>query len=187
MIPLLPIDAMTTGPTVFAALVLATFVSEDLTCLAAGLLVAAGRVDWLPALTACFAGIALGDAGVWFLGRTIGRRAAGLSWVRKRLPGERFAALSGWLEHRGGAAAFVSRCLPGTRVPLLLAAGIAPRGGTRYLFWTFGAALVWVPLVVGAVALFGHALPWWAAAGGAVGGLIAVRTAPRLQIGRAHV
>ncbi|AWM40437.1 hypothetical protein GobsT_10620 [Gemmata obscuriglobus] len=167
--------AMLSGPALFAALVVATFVSEDLTCLGAGLLVAAGRVEWFPAVAACFAGIALGDTGVWL----IGCAAGGRGWVKRRLPESRLAAFSHWLGRHGGRTAFASRFLPGTRVPLLLAAGIARRGGVRFLLWAFVAALVWVPLVVLSVAFFGAAVPRWAVLSVAVGAFVAPRTGPR--------
>jgi membrane protein DedA with SNARE-associated domain len=127
-----------TGPLLFAVLVVATFVSEDMTCIAAGLLVAAGRCDWLPAVTACLIGIAVGDAGVWL----VGRAAAGRAWVKRRFPEARRADLTDWFGRHGGKVALVSRFLPGTRVPLLLAAGIAKRGGIRVLLWALVAALV---------------------------------------------
>src|SRR5262249_27452963 len=95
----------------------------------------------------------LGDAGVWLLGRTGGR------WVRRRMSPTRLAELGDWLGRRGAAAAFVSRVLPGTRLPLLLAAGFAPRGGKKFLMWAALAALVWTPLVVLSVALLGRAGP----------------------------
>lgn len=176
---------MLSGPLLFAALVVATLVSEDLTCFGAGLLVAAGRVEWLSAVAACFVGIAIGDAGVWL----IGRAAGGRKWVRRRLPEARLVEFSNWLGRHGGKTAFVSRFLPGTRVPLLLAAGVAPRGGTRFLLWAFVAALVWVPLVVLSVAFFGATVPRWAVLSVMVGAFVALRTVPRFftRTGRAKI
>jgi membrane protein DedA with SNARE-associated domain len=180
-----PFLETTTGPLLFAFLVVATFLSEDLTCLGAGLLVAAGRADWFPVILACFVGIALGDAGVWFLARTAGNR----SWVRRRLPQARLAELSNWFGRYGGKVAVAARFLPGTRVPLLLAAGVARRGGVRVLAWSVVAALVWVPLVVLSVALFGAAVPGWAVLAFAVGAFTAIRVVPKLftRIGRAKL
>ena len=178
-------DPMMTGPAVFVAIVLATFVSEDLTCLAAGLLVAAGRFDWFPAVAACFVGIVLGDAGVWLLGRTGGRRAANWSWVRRRLPEPRVAEFSHWLGRHGAKAAFVSRFLPGTRVPLLLTAGVSRHGGSRFLLWAVIAALVWTPLAVLSAAYLGSAVPGWFV----LVGLAAVLLGPTLftRTGRAKL
>jgi membrane protein DedA with SNARE-associated domain len=185
----LPLLDTTNGPALFVALVLATFVTEDLTCLAAGLLVAAGRLDCFPAVAACFIGIALGDVGVWLIGRTAGRRAVGWSWVRGRLPEPRLAELSNWLTRHGGRAAFASRFLPGTRVPLLLAAGVARRGGTRLLLWAVLAALVWAPLVVVSAARFGTAVPGWGVLLGFGVVFVGVRVIPGLftRFGRAKL
>lgn len=164
------------------AIVLATLVSEDLTCLAAGALVAAGRLDWLPAIAACYVGIVLGDAGLWLLGRGGGR------WVRRRVSATRLAELGDWLGRRAGAAAFLSRVLPGTRAPLLLAAGIAPRGGVRFLMWAAVAALVWTPLAVLSVARLGEVVPTWGLIAVVFGVYAAARLIPPLftRVGRSR-
>jgi membrane protein DedA with SNARE-associated domain len=181
----LPLDpGAAAGPWALAlGLALAALVSEDLTCVAAGLLVAAARLDWLPAVAACFTGIVLGDAGVWLLGRT------GSRWVRWRVSPPRLAQLGDWLGRRGAAAAFVSRVLPGTRLPLLLAAGVASQGGKRFLLWAALAALVWTPLVVLSVAWLGWAVPTRAVLVVFLGVYVAVRLVPPLisRTGRARV
>ena len=56
-------------------LAFATLVSEDLTCVAAGVLVAEGRLHPLAAISACAVGIFGGDFGLWLVGRTGGRLA----------------------------------------------------------------------------------------------------------------
>jgi membrane protein DedA with SNARE-associated domain len=183
-VPFPPLDAAT-GPVLFALLVAATFVSEDLTCLGAGALVATGRADWFPVVVACFAGVALGDAGVWLIGRAAGSRA----WVKRRLPQPRLVGFSDWLGRHGGKAAVAARFLPGTRVPLLLAAGAAKRGGPRVLMWSIAAAGAWVPLVVLSVALAGAAVPGWVVLAGAVGAFVAIRGAPEpfTRVGRVRL
>jgi membrane protein DedA with SNARE-associated domain len=181
----LPLDpGAAAGPWVLVlSIILAALVSEDLACVAAGLLVAASRLDWLPAVSACFAGIVLGDAGVWLLGRT------GSRWVRRRVSPARLAELGDWLSRRAAAAAFASRVLPGTRLPLLLAAGVAPRGGHKFLFWAALAALVWTPLVVLSVARLGGAVPTGAVFAACLGVYAAVRLTPWLftRVGRAKL
>ena len=65
-----------TGSALVLAMVLiavATLVSEDLTCIATGLLVARGSLEFLPATFACAAGIFFGDLGLYALGR-LGRQ-----------------------------------------------------------------------------------------------------------------
>lgn len=180
----LPFDSVAATPLMLAfGIVLATFISEDLTGLAAGLLVAEGRLDWWPAVAAFAVGLVLGDAGTWVIGRAGGR------WVRRLVPERRLARFTSLIERHGGAVAFVSRAIPGTRVPLLLAAGAAPRGGGRLFLWAVAAAVVWAPLVILSVAYLGSAVPWWAVLGGFVGGFGAVHLVRRLwsPVGRAKV
>ena len=62
-------------PWVLLALALATFASDDLACVAGGLLVAAGRLDFWAATLACFVGIVAGDLILVAAGRGLGRTA----------------------------------------------------------------------------------------------------------------
>ena len=56
-----------------ARLVAGTFVSEDLTCILAGVLILQGQVGAFPAIAACALGIWLGDLGLWCAGRAAGQ------------------------------------------------------------------------------------------------------------------
>ena len=151
-------DAMAGPGAVVLAVVLATFVSEDLTCVAVGLLAAAGRIDLPTGLAGCLLGIVLGDLGVWAVGRAAGRTALRWRWVGRLLPDDRLAELSGVLCRRGGWAAVVARFVPGTRVPLYMAAGVLGTCWYRFLGWGVAAAVVWTPALVLTVALLGDAV-----------------------------
>src|SRR5262249_51948094 len=48
--------------------------------------------------------------------------------------------------------------IPGTRLPVYLAAGMLQRSAARFAVWTFVAALLWTPLLVLLVAQFGGAI-----------------------------
>jgi membrane protein DedA with SNARE-associated domain len=186
-LPLLELTV--TGPALFITLLLATFVSEDMACIAAGVLVSMEQLHWFSAVAACFAGIVLGDLGVWLLGRAVGHQAVRWGWLRRRLPEDRLVEFSNWLTRRGGVAVFASRFLPGTRVPLLFAAGVARHGKPRFLLWVILAALVWVPLLVLSVAFFGRVVPGWIIITVAASALVGVRVVPQLftRIGRAKL
>src|SRR5262245_61954671 len=98
------------------ALALATFLSEDLTCAAAGALVARGELGLGAAVAACFAGILVGDVLLFVAGRWLGSWAlarAPLSWF---LSAERVARAATWLERRGALVVLATRFLPGTRL-----------------------------------------------------------------------
>ncbi len=133
------------------AVILAACVSEDLTVLGVGLLIADGRAGVGLGLLAAFLGIFLSDAGVWAIGRAARRSA----WVRRRTSGPRLTQAADWLDRRGGWSVVASRFLPGSRVPLFLAAGLVGRKPVSFLVWGLLAALVWTPLVVLPVAYFG--------------------------------
>ena len=68
---------MSEMPTVFAiativSLAAATLLSEDLACIAAGVLVAEGRLPFAAATGACFVGIVAGDTALTLAGRLLG-------------------------------------------------------------------------------------------------------------------
>src|SRR4051812_36332068 len=104
----------------FASLMIlatATLVSEDLTCIAAGTYVAAGRLHWGAAIAGCFLGIYLGDLGLWVLGRFGGRAALEWGWVARRVPRERLARYGEWFDRHAAGTILAARLLPGTRLP----------------------------------------------------------------------
>ncbi len=132
-----------------ALLAFATLVSEDLTCIAAGVLVAHGRLSFVAATLACFAGIVVGDLALYGIGRLLGRaglQRAPLKWWIKPEAVERGAR---WLEEKGPVIVFATRFLPGTRLATYVGAGLVRAGFWRFAGWFTLAALVWTPILVG--------------------------------------
>jgi membrane protein DedA with SNARE-associated domain len=143
----------------FLLIAIATFVSEDLTCIGTGALIAAGKIGFLPGVIACTAGIYAGDLLLYFMGRLIGRPI--LCWrpVRRLLSDQKLDRASEWLAQRGAGVVILSRFTPGLRLPTYVAAGLL-----RTRFWTFSlyfllAAVLWTPALVGAAAMLGKSLP----------------------------
>ncbi len=143
---------------VLLALALATLVSDDLACVAGGLLVAAGRLDFWAATVACFCGIVAGDLLLVALGRGAGRAALGRWPLRGRVSEARLAHAEEWFARRGGVAILASRFVPGTRLPLYLAAGVLRAPWPRLAGWFALAVGLWAPLVVGASWMLGEAV-----------------------------
>jgi membrane protein DedA with SNARE-associated domain len=147
--------------------------SEDLTCIAAGILVARGVIDFLPATAGCFLGIILGDLGLYLIGRGLGRpalRRRPLRWMITEpalLRGERA------FRKRGAALIFSSRFLPGMRVPMYITAGILRLPIGPFLGWLTLAALLWTPALVGLAALTGSRLTSFLESGAGRGWIIA--------------
>jgi membrane protein DedA with SNARE-associated domain len=143
--------------TALIAIVGATFVSEDLTTVSVGLGIRDGLLPPLPALIACALGILIGDVGLWAIGRVAGRRV--LTWpAMRRLPLDSVRALAAWADRHPAAAMLWSRCLPGTRVPLYLAAGIWGERPWRLLAWMGVAVSLWTPLLLIATMTLGTAI-----------------------------
>lgn len=163
----LPIDPNTTALTgislwiTLTVLAVATLASEDLTCISAGLLAARGLIPLSAAMISCLIGIWVGDIALYLLGRTGGRwlvARAPLKWI---ITPEALEASSSWLKRRGGMAIFISRFMPGTRLPLYLATGVVRYPFKAIMGWFLLAAILWSIPVVGLVAYFGEPFSEW--------------------------
>jgi membrane protein DedA with SNARE-associated domain len=136
-------------------LAVSTLVSEDLTCIWAGVLAAEGRISFALATMACLLGIFLGDILLFLAGRYLGRPAlerAPLKWLIKSQAVE---SSSAWFNRRGSAVIVLSRFLPGTRLPTYFAAGLLDTSFWRFSLFFFVAAALWTPALVGLSMLLG--------------------------------
>lgn len=141
-----------------AILMLGTFILEDTTAIAAGILAHSGTISMTVAMVGTGAGIFIGDLGLYALGAAAARGARGTGWIRRRLPEAQLARVSRWFAGSGWKAIVLSRFVSGTRLPIYLGAGFVGAGFARFAAWTFVAVLAWTPLVVGATALLGSSL-----------------------------
>lgn len=141
---------------VFALIMAATLVSEDLTCITAGLMIARGTLGFGTGTLACFLGIFVGDLLVFLAGRKLGRRVLRWGPVRWFISPEAIAWSSQWLERRGAALVFATRVLPGTRLPTYFAAGVLRTSLAKFALYFFVACAVWTPVIVGVSAAFGE-------------------------------
>jgi membrane protein DedA with SNARE-associated domain len=130
------------------SLAVATLASEDLACIGAGLLAASGEIGMMTGIAGCAAGIVAGDVGLWAIGRAFGPAALRWRALAGRIDEARVNRLREWLERNAAEAILASRFLPGARLPLYLAAGVAGMAGLRFATWALIAALVWTPLLV---------------------------------------
>ena len=70
-----------------------TFITEDLSCVAAGIFAADGHIDFVTATIACTLGIWLGDIGLYLIGWLTTRGLLRWSWAQRRMAGR---AKSSW-------------------------------------------------------------------------------------------
>ena len=117
------LSGVRTGPmegrelwTAGVALAIGTLISEDLTCIAAGLLVAQKVLPFWAATLACLVGIVVGDILLLLGGRGLRRMAWESSWVRLFVRPEAILHGEHWIERKGPIVALISRFTPGTRL-----------------------------------------------------------------------
>ena len=141
---------------VMLLLALSTWISEDITSISAGLMVANGNLELFPAALACIVGIFSGDFLLYLSGKHIGRPAlnyAPLKWVVKPHQVERSAQ---WFKEKGHIAIIMSRFTPGLRLPTYVAAGIAGMRWSSFCIYFLISAMLWTPTIVGLSSILGR-------------------------------
>ncbi|MDX1618632.1 MAG: alpha/beta fold hydrolase, partial [Balneolaceae bacterium] len=149
------------GITLFVLMILiifSTFISEDLTCIGAGLLAARGIIGFWPATAACFIGIFIGDVGLYLIGRLLGRAALKRAPIKWFVTESDLEQSADWFKVKGPAIIIASRFVPGSRLPTYFSAGVIGAGFWMFTLYFLAAALIWTPLLVGISMLVGTEL-----------------------------
>lgn len=157
-IPGFTFDRDTPWWTIVLLLALATLISEDLTVVFAGLLMVAGNLDFGVALLGCFTGILIGDYGLWAIGRFGGRRALNLPIINKAIKPGTIEHWSKVFERHTVKAIFLSRMLPGTRIPMYITAGMIGKNSAKFILWFAVAVFLWTPLLLLLTVLIGPSI-----------------------------
>ncbi len=122
-----------------AAIVIGTFILEDAATAGAALAVQSGAVSIPVALTSLYIGIVLGDIGLYGLGRL----AAYVPWAARLIPPQRQDRGRAWLERHVFKVVFISRFLPGVRLPTYTACGFLGANFRKFVAAAVGATLIW--------------------------------------------
>jgi membrane protein DedA with SNARE-associated domain len=133
------------------AIMLGTFVLEDVTTIAAALLAATGQVAPVIALSALFVGIFAGDLGLYGLGAAARTR----KWLRDLIGERRMVKGRTWLKRRYISALIGARFMPGLRFPTYAASGFLKLPFGPFAGVAFGAGMVWTTLIFSLVFFFG--------------------------------
>ena len=139
----------------FVAIVVATLVSEDLTCIACGLLVARGDMGLGMALGGCVFGLWFGDLTLYGWGHFVGKPAIRRRPFRWWFTQEDVDKCAAWYEQRGSVVIYLARIVPGCRLPTYFAAGLLSANFLRFNLHCFIACALWVPLLVGLAVIVG--------------------------------
>ncbi len=136
------------------AIILGTFILEDAATVLAAAQVAEGTVSWPLALLSLYVGIVLGDLGLYGLGRL----AALFPRLRRLVPERRQAHGKRWLDAHVFRVVFVSRFLPGARLPTYTACGFLGASFRLFALAAVAATSIWTTALFLVSLRIGHVL-----------------------------
>lgn len=139
-----------TQTTLALAVFFFTFAYEDGATLLAATLGAAGRLDVRLGFVSAFLGIWAGDVGLYLLGSNLGVRAEKSRWLTRVVSIDAMAKARVWFARRGPLTIIVSRFVPGSRLPLYVAAGALKLPGRVFGAITGVCAALWVAAIFAA-------------------------------------
>ena len=147
------------GWTLFIILILlalSSLISEDLACIAGGLLVAGGIIDFWYAVLGCSIGVIGGDLSLYLLGRYVGNpvlRWPPFKWLIKP---EDIVKAEQMFRMRGVEIIFATRFLPGTRFPIYLVSGLIQTRFPFFISYFMLSLAIWAPALVALSAFVGQ-------------------------------
>jgi membrane protein DedA with SNARE-associated domain len=145
MLPLHPLPE--TQAALALSIFLATFIYEDGATLLAASLSASGSLDPRIGLLTTFLGIWIGDLGLYGLGSSFGRGTAKSRWLQRHVRPESLARAEAWFRKHGSFALVMSRAIPGSRLPLYVAAGALRLPVRLFAKTTAVCSAVWVSAI----------------------------------------
>lgn len=145
----------------FWSIVVATFVSEDIATITAGMAAAGGIISPLMALTSAALGIWFGDMFYYLLGRGLGFAVLQRPWCARLIRPETVERCRTGFRKRGLRWILTSRFLPGVRTATYFVAGCLGVPAGWFALTTMGAVIVWTPLLVAISWFAGHSVMEW--------------------------
>ena len=161
------------------AIVLGTFILEDAATVFAAMQAGDGSLSATLALVSLYIGVALGDLGLYGLGRV----ACLLPWVERAVPPRRQSVIRAWLNGNVFRVVLVSRFLPGLRLPTYTTCGFVGANLRQFVLAAVVGTICWTSRLFGVSLRAGrflmvHLGTWrWA---GAAGFLVFIVIAGRL-------
>ena len=130
----------------------ATFILEDAATVVTAMQVQAGAMSLQIGLFSLYAGIILGDLGLYGLGRM----AASVPWLERFIPARRRDIGRDWFNSRLARVILVSRFLPGLRLPTYTTCGFLRTSFLIFAMTAIVATLIWTSLLFGVSMKLGH-------------------------------
>jgi membrane protein DedA with SNARE-associated domain len=128
------------------AIVLGTFILEDAVTVFAAMQAGDGSLSATLALVSLYIGVALGDLGLYGLGRSAGL----LPWAARFLPPRRQSVVRAWLNGNVFRVVLISRFLPGLRLPTYTTCGFVGANLRQFVLAAVVGTICWTSLLFGA-------------------------------------
>jgi len=106
------------------AIVLLSFISEDAATISSALSIFGGPITWPLGFAACFAGIWLGDLGLYSIARCFGKPILKSRWIARFADAAAIERCQIRFNQHGSLTLLASRFVPGTRLPTYLVDGL---------------------------------------------------------------
>ena len=145
---------MATPAVIALVLALTTLLLEDLAIAAGVALATQGLISWELSLLAVGGGIALGDLGLYAMGRAATR----VPWLRRRYVGDKSLWAREQLVRRLPSAVLLARVIPGLRLATYTASGFVGVPFLPFTGWVLVAVSLWTLGLYGLSAAIGQAL-----------------------------
>ncbi len=133
-------------------------IPEDITLVAGGMMAYYGVCDVRTMIAVCMLGVMLGDSIIYFLGFKFGRALTRKKFFARLVSEERLDLVAERFRTRGNKLLFAARFMPGLRAPIFFSAGTLHVPYWAFFLYDGVAALISVPLIVGAVYRYGDHL-----------------------------
>ena len=124
---------------IFLALILITFLLEDVAIAAGVALAAQGTISWGESFLAVAFGIAIGDLGLYALGLA----ARKWPWLYQHYLNKRHSRLESYVFDRLVSAVFLARVIPGLRLLTYVYCGFVKVPFIKFAAWVSLAVIVW--------------------------------------------
>src|SRR5438045_1630113 len=144
------------------AIILLSFVSEDAATISSALSIFGGPISWPLGFAACFAGIWLGDLGLYSLARCAGKNVLRSRWLARLADPATITRCEKTFAQNSTFTLIATRFIPGTRLPTYFAAGLFAMPARRFALITAIGALLWISVFFALTKLLGsHAVAWF--------------------------
>ena len=131
------------------AIIVGTFILEDAATVLAAMQVQTGGIAWGVAIISLYIGIVLGDMGLYGLGALASGSSGAQRFTARIVPSPRQAHGKRWLSERVFRVVFISRFIPGARLPTYTACGFLSASFRRFALAAVIATLIWTSLLFG--------------------------------------